>query len=78
MAKFTEFDIEELQLQKLYVKLLLNMTISNFAQYDFEFALEKSTFVLTKSEFRRRFPKYSWSHALVLPGSFQKMSKQSI
>ena len=55
MAKFTEFDIEELQLQKLYVKLLLNMTISNFAQYDFEFGLEKSTFVLTKVNFAEDF-----------------------
>ena len=25
-----------------------------------------------QSEFRRRFPKHSWFHALILPGSFQK------
>ena len=42
-------------MQKLHVKLLLNMTISNFAQYDFEFGLEKSTFVLTKVNFAEDF-----------------------
>ena len=42
-------------MQKLHVKLLLNMTISNFAQYDFEFGLERSTFVLTKVNFAEDF-----------------------
>ena len=42
-------------MQKLHVKLLLNMTISDFAQYDFEFGLEKSTFVLTKVNFAEDF-----------------------